>query len=182
MESVSVSDYLEGEKLADTRHEYLNGMVVAMAGASRRHNTICGNCFTALHGSLGHGPCRPFMGDLKVRIAKGNETLFYYPDILVECSSIPPEDDYYTTEPKVIIEVLSPSTERIDRREKFWAYQTLDALEEYVLVNQDKPDATVFRRPNQWRPEAVTAEGIIHLPSIGVEVAMRDVYAGLERP
>jgi Uma2 family endonuclease len=178
---ISVDDYLEGEKRSDVRREYLNGIVVAMAGASRRHNTIALNIASALNSELKGKSCRPFMGDLKVGIERGKETLFYYPDIVVECATVPPEDDYYTREPKVIVEVLSPSTERIDRREKFWAYMELDSFEEYVLVDQEKACIEVFRRANDWQPETVQEmDAILQLSSIAFEMPVADVYAGVD--
>jgi Uma2 family endonuclease len=139
---------------AEVRHEYFAGCVVTMDGIFRRQNTIAGNLFAAIHGKLQGGPCRPFMGDLKLGIQRSNETLFYYPDIVVECGSTAAEDDSYTTEPKVIIDVLSPTTERIDRREKFWAYTETASLEDYVLVDQQESAVTVFRKTTDWyRPK-----------------------------
>ncbi len=180
LDRISVEDYLEGEKQAEFRHEYLDGLVVAMAGASRRHNSIALNIASALNGKLQGGPCRPFMGDLKVGIERSGGFLFYYPDVVVECQSAPPEDDYYTTEPKVIVEVLSPSTERIDRVEKFWAYQTLDSLEEYVLVTQHTAALTVFRRSHRWLPEFLTESDTLQLASIEFEMPVGQIYAGLK--
>ena len=178
---ISVADYLEGEKLAEVRHEYLNGIVVAMAGASRRHNTIALNIASALHGHLAGKPCRPFMGDLKVGIARRSQTLFYYPDIVVECATTSPSDDYITTEPKVIFEILSPSTERIDRREKFWAYMELESFEDYVLVDQQQAHIEIFRRTNDWLPEIITeTDASLHLSSIDFTMSIAEVYAGLE--
>lgn len=181
VEFIPVSDYLEGEKHADVRHEYLNGIVVAMAGASRRHNTIAGNLFAAVHGHLKDHPYRPYMGDLKVGIKRRSETLFYYPDVVVECQSTEPEDDYYTTEPSVIIEVLSPSTERIDRREKFWAYMELDSLQEYVLVDQQSPSVTLFRRSDDWNPKILSAlTDTLAFASIDFQIPLQQIYTGID--
>lgn len=180
MDFVSVAEYLEGEKLAEVRHEYLNGVVFAMAGASRRHNSIAGNVFSSLHQHLEGKPCRPFMGDLKVAIKSRGESLFYYPDIVVECQTTPPEDDYYTTEPKVIIEVLSPSTERIDRREKFWAYSEIDTLEEYVLVDQTKAQVSIYRRSAEWSPEIILTKGDLVLASIDFQMPLESIYRGVD--
>lgn len=180
VELISVADYLEAEKASEVRHEYLNGLVAAMAGASRHHNTIAGNVFAALYQKLQNGACRPFMGDSKVGIQSRGEMLFYYPDILVECRTSPPEDAFYTTEPKVIVEVLSPSTERIDRREKFWAYTELASLEEYVLIDQQKAAVTVFRKTTQWQPELLSASHALHLASIDFHIPLRQIYRGID--
>ncbi|MGK0184894.1 MAG: Uma2 family endonuclease [Verrucomicrobiales bacterium] len=84
--------------------------------------------------------------------------VFYKPDIVVECATTPPSDDYFTTESKVIVELLTPSTERIDRREKFWAYMELESFDEYVLIDQEKAHIEIFRRSAEWEP--VVIDGI----------------------
>lgn len=178
---ISVSDYLASEKGAEVRHEYLNGVVFAMAGASRRHNCIALNLASALNSHLEGTPCQPYMGDLKVAIHRRSETLFYYPDTVVECAPAPHEDEYYTTEPKVIIEVLSPSTARIDRREKFWAYTEVETLQEYVLVDQDELDVTVYRRTDDWQPRPLSSpKDSLHLDSIEVDLTLEQIYAGID--
>ena len=172
---ISVADYLANEKHAEVGHEYFTGCVVTMEGISRRQTTIAGNLFTAIHGKLHGGPCRPFLGDLKLGIQRNNETLFYYPDIVVECDSTAVEDDSYTTEPKVIIEVLSPTTERIDRQEKFWAYAETASLEDYVLVDHQESAVTVFRKTTDWQSEALSSTANLVLPSIEFQMPVAQV-------
>ncbi|MDX1252877.1 MAG: Uma2 family endonuclease [Gammaproteobacteria bacterium] len=140
---LSAEDYLEGELHSEIRHEYVAGRVFAMTGTSRAHNLIALNIATALHAHLRGGPCRVFMSDLKVRVEKADA--FYYPDIAVTCHPADTQP-YYLTHPRLIVEVLSPSTEGIDRREKLLAYQSLDSLDEYVLVAQDTVQVEVYRR------------------------------------
>ena len=153
---ISIEAYLEGEKHGDVRHEYLAGQIYAMVGASDRHNLIAGNLFAALHQTTRGGPCQVFMSDMKLRIDTAGETYFYYPDLMVCCD---PDDRarYWRTRPKLIVEVLSESTERIDRREKRLAYIQLDSLNHYLLVEQEFPSLTLYSRDDGWRPQRLEA-------------------------
>src|SRR5437868_2961432 len=135
--ALGVDDYLSGERVSDIRHEYLAGTLYAMAGASEEHSTIALNLASALRSHLRGGLGRVFIVDMKVRLQIGRDNVFYYPDVLVTCDARD-TDRYFTRYPKVLIEVLSPDTERIDRREKFLSYTGIETLAEYVLVAQDK--------------------------------------------
>lgn len=176
---LSVDAYIEGELHSEVKHEYLAGEVYAMSGASAAHNIIAGNLFSALHRHLRGGSCRVFMSDMKVRIQHAREDYFYYPDVMVACQ---PNDNarYWREQPKLIVEVLSESTERIDLREKFFAYQTLPALEEYMLLAQDKREATVFRRSEGWAACIVNGDALLELTSVGLSVGLGEVYEGVE--
>lgn len=175
-ELVSVADYLAGEPTSEFRHEYIGGEIHAMAGASEEHNAISGNLFAALLSHLKGRRCRAFIHDMKVRLQIAGDDIFYYPDVMVACD--PRDTDrYFKRFPTVIVEVLSPETERTDRREKFLSYQQIETLEEYVLVAQDKSEVTVFRRVNQWRPEIVREAGdSLQLPSLGFTLPVGEVY------
>src|SRR5205807_1050685 len=105
----------------DIRHEYVAGQIFAMAGTTDAHNLICGNLYAAMHGHLRGGPCKLFMADVKARLFVEGEHFFYYPDLMVTCDRRDTEP-LYKSFPKLIIEVLSDSTERLDRSEKFWNY------------------------------------------------------------
>lgn len=177
---LSVEEYLAGELRSEIRHEYVGGTVYAMAGTSEEHNTIAGNIFAALHAHLRGKPCRVFIVDMKVRLFIAREDVFYYPDLMVTCD--PRDTDrYFKRFPKVLIEVLSPDTERTDRREKFFSYTSIETLEEYVLVAQDRREITVFRRNTQWAPEALTeAEPLLALASIGFTLPLQAVYEGVK--
>lgn len=179
-DSVSIDDYLAGEEAATEKHEYLAGEVHAMSGASARHNLICGNLFAALHRHLAGGPCRVFMADLKVRLSVNDEDYFYYPDIMVACN---PADQasHFRTQPSVLVEVMSPSTERIDRREKLFAYRTLDSLREYVLIEQDAPLAlTYVRTEDRWSTQRPEPSGMLTLPSLNFAIPVAELYRGTE--
>jgi len=178
--AVSVEDYLAGERTSEVRHEYLGGMVYAMAGASEFHNLIELNIATALRQHLRGTQCRTFVNDLKLRLNVANQDSFYYPDVMVVCD--PRDTDPYAKRfPKILVEVLSPETERIDRREKFSSYIQTETLEEYVLVAQDKMEVTVFRRTSQWAGETLRgSEQIVQLPSIGFSLPLNAIYDGVK--
>lgn len=176
---VSVTDYLSGEESAECRHEFLDGDVHAMSGASARHNTICLNLATALHRHLAGGPCRVFMADLKVHLRSAGEEYFYYPDVMVACR---PDDtaSHYRDHPCVLVEVMSPTTERTDRREKLFAYQQIATLEEYVLIAQDSIEVAVHRRADGWAATRPEADGIMELKCIGFDLPVAALYEGAD--
>jgi Uma2 family endonuclease len=147
---VSAEDYLRGELHSEVRHEFIDGQIYAMVGASRRHGLIALNLASLLRPRLRGTPCQLFVADMKVRLRIAGEEVFYYPDLVLSCD---PEDreDYFVSRPCLIIEVLSEATERIDRREKMLAYQTIPTFNEYLLVAQDLPRVEVYRRRNDWR-------------------------------
>ncbi len=146
---ISTEDYLQGEVDGDVRHEYVDGQVYAMAGGGENHNIIALNLATELRSAARGTDCRTFISDMKLRIAELNR--FYYPDVLLTCD--PDDNDaYYKDHPCLIIEVLSPSTEPTDRREKLHAYQQIPSLKEYVLVSQEKPQIELYRRKDDhWQ-------------------------------
>lgn len=138
----SVEDYLEREKISPVKHEYVGGEVHAMAGASDNHARVVVNLTTALSIHLRDSLCEPFNGDVKVRVSS---KVYYYPDVLVSCEESP-DNSYFRNAPILIIEVTSPSTERIDRREKLLFYLQMPSLQEYVIVDQHKMNVEVHRR------------------------------------
>ena len=175
---LSVEDYLAAERSADVRHEYVDGELFAMTGASRAHKAIALNIAAALLDHLRDGPCRVAIADMKVRSESLNR--FYYPDGVVSCNAVAEEpDDHVETRPILVVEVLSPSTAATDRREKRLGYQTLPSLQEYVLVHQDRVAIELFRRQGDLWTRAEHAAGErIALPSIGFEVEPLDLYRG----
>jgi Uma2 family endonuclease len=178
-DSLSVEDYLAGELKSEIRHEYIGGAVYAMAGASRQHGVISGNLFVALHSRLRGKRCQVFMADLKVSLRIAEEDIFYYPDLMVTCDPRSTER-YFERFPKVLIEVLSPETERVDRREKLSGYTQIETLEEYILVAQEKMEVTVFRRANQWRPEVANQPGQqLLIPSLDFSLPLLAIYEGV---
>jgi len=175
---ISPAEYLEGEKAARVRHEYIDGEVYAMAGGTKAHNEIAGNFYGLLRAHLRGTPCRVFIGDVKVHVAWDWRERFYYPDVVVGCTA-GDNDPYVVEQPKLIVEVLSHSTEREDRSDKFYAYRRLASLEEYVLVAQDLRRVEVYRRETGWDLDLYEAEGNFSLRSVGVELTLAEVYEGV---
>jgi Uma2 family endonuclease len=176
---MSVADYLDFEEKSEVKHEYIGGEVHAMSGASREHNAIVLNIATALHSRLRGGPCQVFSSAFKVRLQVASEDIFYYPDVAVACDRADKER-YYTKTPTLIFEVLSPSTETIDRREKQLNYRHAGSLEEYVLVSQERREVTIFRRTTGWQGEIFTAaEAVIEFRSIQQSMTMAAIYDGV---
>jgi len=169
--------YLEDELQRTYRCEYIDGQIFAMAGASRAHNIISSNFNTLLNNHLARSPCQVFVSDMKVHIKHKKGEYFYYPDIMVGCE---PKDNhkYYLEQPLLIIEVLSESTEKIDRREKLLAYQTISSLKEYVIVSQDEILVEIYRRDdqNQWWKTDFIGEEIVELKSVDLSLQMSQIY------
>jgi Uma2 family endonuclease len=172
---ISVEDYLEGEKVSPVRHEYFHGDVFAMAGASDNHNRIARNFVNILSNHLRDSPCEPFFNDIKVRVMPN---VYYYPDILVTCEESP-ESPYFRNNPILIIEIVSKSTERIDRREKVFLYQQIESLQEYVVVDQYRKKVQVHRRqPNGgWIMYLFNEDiDVVELSSIDLNIPVPEIY------
>lgn len=171
---LTVEDYLLAEKNSPIRHEYMGGYVFAMAGASEEHNLIAVNLCTLLRSHLRGSSCRVFMSDMKVKI---HDDIFYYPDLLVTCHS---EDNhrYFKTQPNLIIEVLSESTESTDRREKLMNYQTLETLKEYILVCQNQMQVEVYRQetPGNWTVQILGKDNELTLESVDLRITITEIY------
>jgi Uma2 family endonuclease len=174
--AVSVADYLHGEQESQIRQEYVAGRVFAMAGAGEAHNRIAGNLFFHLRAATRGTPCGVFISDMKVRVAAHDA--FYYPDVLLTCDPTDREP-LYKTAPCLIAEVLSPSTEVIDRREKLLAYRALTTLRYYLLVAQDRRLVELYRREADggWRYE-VSEDGELASDCGGLSLRMTlaDIY------
>ena len=176
---ISVEDYLIGEEISDVRHEYVDGLVRAMAGERTAHNEITGNLYMAIRVKTRGGKCRTFMENVKVYPLSGALSLFYYPDVMVACDPRD-KDDRYRRYPKLLIEVSSDSTEQKDRGEKLLAYLQNETLEEYVIVAQDRPEVSVHRRSGDWRREDLHGlDAVLELRSIDLTLTLREVYEGV---
>jgi Uma2 family endonuclease len=174
---LSVEEYLEAEESSDIRHEYVAGQIFAMAGASEEHNLIAGNIYAILRPHLRGSSCRAFVSDMKVQVKIRNANIFYYPDLIVTCD---PEDKerYFKTRPNLIIEVLSSSTVKTDKREKRINYQTIDSLKEYILVYQSQIKVEVYRQDDQgnWLTEVLGKDDKLRLDSVDLTLTMADIY------
>jgi Uma2 family endonuclease len=175
-EFVSVERYLELESQSDIRHEYIDGVMYEMFGPSEAHAVISGNLFAAVHAHVRGKPCRAYIENFKVRIERDERNILYYPDLMVSCT----REDYYLRYPKLIVEVLSPSTESVDRREKLLTYTQIESLEEYALLAQKTAQFTVHRRSNRWRPQVVSGvEACAHFQSLDLSLPLSQIYEGL---
>jgi len=172
-------EYLAFEQESDIRHEYIKGEVVAMAGASQKHNDISMTLSYLLYAHVRGSDCRVYGSEMRVKIEKAD--LQTYPDFSAVCGEIDLTDDPVPalTNPILIIEILSPSTESYDRGAKFHAYQQLPTLQEYVLVSQDSARIESFYRKSEAVWELKNVMGLasdITLQSIACHLALADIY------
>jgi Uma2 family endonuclease len=176
----SFDDYLVLEDVAAVRHEFLDGQVWAMAGGSPDHAAVCANVCALLSNALRGQPCRVYSSDLRVRVqATGLGT---YPDVTVICGKLEtdPEDrkGHTVINPRLIVEVLSPSTADYDRDEKLSHYQKIPTLQEVVLVAHDRQEVEVVRREanGSWSRHLARDTESAHLTSVGCELPTKEVY------
>jgi len=174
----SPEDYLALEGNSNTRHEYRYGSVYAMAGGSDDHNRLAINLLTFINlHLLGDRDCQLFAGDVKVSYA---DSFFYYPDAFVTCDPRDRADHYIKRYPKLIVEVLSPATAAFDRGQKFADYQALASLTEYVTIAQERLEVEGRRRVGEgWETALYRAGETVRLESIGLELAIADLYRGV---
>lgn len=179
---LSPEEYLAGEAISDVKHEYLGGIVHAMAGGTNRHNIISANVLAALHGRLRGKKCRPFNSDTLLRIDRGDDLRFYYPDVMIVCQQNGPLETFQD-HPTVIFEVRSDSTARFDQGEKRQAYLTIPSLEAYVLVDDTQVAVTVWRRQGEgWESEYYTSSALsVCFESADCELPLADIYDGVKQ-
>jgi Uma2 family endonuclease len=172
-------EYLEFEANSPTRHEYVNGYVHAMSGASMAHNRIVSRLHVALANRLGSGPCETFVSDQKLKVDAVSDKGYYYPDIMVSCDASGWRDQWLLN-PRLIVEVLSPSTQDIDRREKATTYRSIPSVEEYVIAAQSSCHLTIYRRAEGWVAELISGpEAVVEFRSLGVSVTLAEIYRGV---
>ncbi|MGR3275482.1 Uma2 family endonuclease [Acaryochloris marina NIES-2412] len=174
--NLSPEQYLSYEEASPIKHEYRDGEVYAMAGATDAHVTIAGNLFAILRNHLRGSGCRVYISDMKARINLSNR--FFYPDVMVTCDDRDLETPTYKQFPSLIVEVLSASTEAFDRGDKFADYQSLESLQEYVLINAKRQRIECFRRSEgRWVLETYTSTSeTFTLSSINYEGEMAAIY------
>lgn len=177
---ISPKAYLVLESQSQIRHEYRQGLVYAMAGGTDNHERIAFNLLKIIDNHLGNSSaCRFHAGNVKVNYL---DDFFYYPDAFVTCDQRDREDRYIKRYPKLIAEVLSPSTEVFDCGDKFKDYQLLDSLEEYVLISQESQQVECWRCTvaGNWESVIYKKDDTVVLTSIGLEFAVVDLYRGIE--
>lgn len=176
---LSEEDYLAMEMSSQERHEYVDGAVFAMTGASRAHNQISLNLASFLHAQVKNTPCHVYMSDVKLKIAQ--RRTYYYPDLMLGCSKNE-TDAYAISEPCLIIEILSPATALTDKREKLVAYQNVPSVQEYCLVAQDKYRVEKYtRQANQhdWQLGQYGKGDAIRFDCVDGEISLAELYAGV---
>lgn len=180
----TVAEYLSHEQQQGERYEYRNGHIILMAGGSINHNRIAQNLSKYLDNALEDKPeFQVFGSDQKIYLPKFN--FYVYADALVvaETPLVAKEEAQAITNPILIVEILSKTTEQYDRKQKFLEYRSLASFKEYVLVRQDKPEVLTFYKvkSNLWQEEEfVGLEGVVPLRSLGIELRLGDIYRRLE--
>jgi Uma2 family endonuclease len=177
----SPEEYLAIEHENTIRHEYRRGLVYAMAGGSDDHDELSLNLIELLRQKVRDGGCSVRSGNVKVNY---RDKFFYYPDVFVTCDPRDNSDRYVKRYPKLIAEVLSPSTEKFDRGDKFEDYRQLESLEEYVLIAQDRMQVECRRRvkdgsAERWETVVYGAGELVMLQSIELEVAIEELERGV---
>lgn len=169
--------YLAWEAEQSTKHEYHDGEVFAMAGASDAHVTVAGNVYMALRNHLRGSPCSVFISDMKLRVEEGNA--FFYPDIFVTCAESDRGHSHSKSAPVLVVEVLSPATSAYDRGAKFAAYRKLPTLREYALIDPERLSLDLFRREGdskRWVLHPIEAGGQVEWASVGLQVPLEALY------
>lgn len=171
---ITFEEYLNFEESSAVRHELINGALFAMVGATDTHNLICTNLVLHIGGPL-VGRCQTFQGQMKLRVAQLNDSDGYYPDLMVSCAASDREP-LFRTEPVLLVEVLSPSTERVDRGEKLINYLNIPSLQDYIIVSQDIPQVEVMNRMTAWKPTYLFMPDTLNLQSLGLSVPVAAIY------
>lgn len=181
---ITPPEYLAAERKAAEKSEYINGHVYAMAGASRVHNLIALNTASEVRAQMRGRPCEAYVNDMRVKVERTG--MYTYPDVVGICDVPRFEDDHVDTllNPSVIIEVLSPSTERYDRGEKFAHYRRLESLREYILIAQDIRRVEHYRREgDSWLlTEVSEPDAVLVIPSLSCTLRLADIYDRVEFP
>ena len=168
---LNVKNYLSGELISEVKHEFIDGYLVAMAGASANHERLSGNLYRKFGNHLEDKPCEPFGSDMKVKVASN----FFYPDVMVDCN-FDESEPYFTDSPIIIVEVLSQSTRKKDRTTKRFTYLNLLSLQEYVLIEQDFVDIEVMRRKDDWCSKHYFLGDEVIFESIDLTLPIADIY------
>jgi Uma2 family endonuclease len=169
--------YLAWEAEQSTKHEYHDGEVFAMAGASDAHVTVAGNVYMALRNHLRGSPCSVFISDMKLRVEEDNA--FFYPDVFVTCADSDRGHSHSKSAPVLVVEVLSPATSAYDRGAKFAAYRKLPTLREYALIDPERLSLDLFRREGdskRWVLHPIEAGGHVEWASVGLQVPLEALY------
>ena len=172
-------EFLDFQERSFTMYEYINGIIRDMSGPSVAHCLITQNIHRALDTHLRGGPCQPFCTGGSVNLTLGNDEIVYHPDVYVSCDRSV-WDKRWVPNPKLVVEVLSPSTQHLDRREKAANYRRVASLDEYVIASQKRPELTIHRRAEHWQPDVVMgARATVEFRSLGLSVPLAEIYEGV---
>ena len=179
---LTVEEYFDFEERSAIRHEYVDGELYAMSGVTRRHSAIAGNVFVRLHAATRGGPCRVHIAEVKLHMGRK----IYYPDVMVGCG-LEPADERIEDAPCLVVEVLSPSTERTDRHEKLDSYKRVSSLGAYLIISQEERRVDRYwRDPGaEWRRELIIDQGTVQLPCEplgGISLTLDEIYEGVTLP
>lgn len=176
---LTVEEFLAAEPSCEMKHEYLGGMIYAMAGTSTAHNIIATNLAVAAGKRLRGRGCQVFGPDMKLRLSVSASTYFYYPGAMIFCGSVGLGPSW-CERPSVIFEILSDSTRSIDEREKRMAYLALPSLDAYVRIEQERREVIIERRTIEgWQREVLSADAVVRLPTVKVEFPVAELYERL---
>jgi Uma2 family endonuclease len=172
---MSADAYLAWEATQQERHEYWDGEVVAMSGGTKKHNRVSFNSSKVLDAALAGTNCEVYINDIKVQVQANRK--YFYPDVVVTCDERD-QDTQLVRYPCLIVEVLSPSTEAVDRGKKFTDYRHFTTLREYILIQPEQPIVEVFCRnaAGKWELAEYGIDDVIHLESIGCPMTVKDLY------
>lgn len=178
---MSFADYIAREKTSEVKHQFLDGEVVAMAGGTLEHALLAANVIGGLTNAVRGGPCRVFSSDARIRVSETGLTT--YPDVSVICGPIErdPDDPNTATNPTLIVEVLSESTEAFDRGKKFEHYRKMPSLMAYLLVSQDEPLIEIYTRNQDgtWTLAEARPPGDVRVEALGCRLSVAEIYAGV---
>lgn len=188
LRKISEEEYLRTEELSPFRREYIDGFVYALhgedspnaqAGATSRHGLICMNIGSALHRPALRQGCRLYQSDMRVRLSPPSFTRYSSPDLVLTCDPVDDDATFLST-PCLVVEVLSPSTRDLDRREKLFAYTALPSVQGYLLVDTATRAARLYVRNGEvWDEQYAEEEGELSLPCLNVPLALSDIYEGI---
>lgn len=179
---ISPEQYLELELTSPVKHEYIDGETFAMAGSSDSHAALVRNAVFVLFSHLRGSDCQVYPQDIKAKIHQRSR--YYYPDVIVTCDDRDTLDRYVKQHYKLIVEVLSESTEAFDRGLKFQDYRRAESLQEYVLISQDRMNVEVYRRKDasRWELQAYQMGETVEFLSVGVTCPIGDLYEDVALP
>jgi Uma2 family endonuclease len=173
---MTLEEFFEFEERSEIRHEYVNGAVFAMSSASVVHERIRHRLAMAFGNHLGRGPCHVFSGGLQLMIRRQGNEICYLPDLMVDCRR-DTWGKHFVCHPTVTLEILSPSTQLTDRREKLQNYRLIDSVEEYALVSETERKLTIYRRADSWHPQICAGvEATAEFRSISLVLSLDAIY------